>query len=91
MLSNNRKIGRLALREEGENWSAYYAMPDTMEGAIFLSSIRMAIVTESETRKQQFMSLMRDVVADMIEEATGVRPIWREPQAAPEHERSGNA
>ena len=34
-------IGRLAMRVEGELWSAYYAMPNTMEGAVFLGSIAM--------------------------------------------------
>lgn len=33
------KIGRLAMRHEGSNWSAYYAEPGTMEGAIFLGSV----------------------------------------------------
>ncbi len=28
------KIGRLAMRHEGNFWNAYYAMPDTMDGAI---------------------------------------------------------
>jgi hypothetical protein len=35
------QIGRLALREEGEWWNAYYyAMPGTMDGALHLGSIR---------------------------------------------------
>lgn len=85
------KVGRLALRQEGENWVAYYAMPGTMEGAIFLGAIRMGAIVTVPARKEQFMNLMREVVADSIEETTGIRPKWGGAEAAPEHERSGNA
>lgn len=86
------QIGRLAMRAEGDNWCAYYAMPDTMQGAILLGSVRMAIVTRDAARKQAFMALMRDAVADIIEDATGQRPTWpNPPRPAPEHERGGNA
>jgi hypothetical protein len=85
-LGERRKIGRLALRKEGDNWSAYYALPDTMEGALPLASIRMNAVQRIE-RKNAFMALMQDIVADLIEEIVGDRPTWNEPEAAPEHER----
>lgn len=84
------QVGRLAMRHEGENWSAYYAMPGTMEGAIFLGSIRMGAVVDNAERKEAFMLMMRDIVADIIEEHTGYRPTWGGPQTAPEHERAGN-
>ncbi len=84
------KAGRLALREEGDNWNAYYALAETMEGAIFLGSIRMAIVISSADRKREFMQLMRDVVSDILREI-GHRPIWGDPETGPEHERAGNA
>ena len=85
------QVGRLALRVEGENWNAYYAKPATMEGAAFLGSIGMRFVTDNPERKQAFMDMMRDIVADHIQEATGIRPIWGGPETAPEHERSGSA
>lgn len=85
------QVGRLALRHEGELWNAYYAMPGTMEGAIFLGSIRMAAVVDSPARKHAFMDLMRDVVTDVIQEKTGLRPTWGGPETAPEHERGGSA
>lgn len=85
------KIGRLAMRYEGAHWSAYYAMPGTMVGAILLGSIAMRFV-ESADRKQAFMGMMRDAVSDLIEEQTGQRPTWPEgEQPAPEHERAGHA
>lgn len=84
------QVGRLALRIDGDDWKAYYALPDTMEGAIFLGSIRVAAVVASPVRKQDFMNLMRNVVADIIEEKVGIRPDWGGPRTAPEHERSGS-
>lgn len=90
-MSELQQVGRLALRHQGENWNAYYALEGTMEGAVFLGSIRMGAVTTSPKRKQGFIDLMRDVVADILEEKLGVRPEWRDPERAPEHERSGRA
>jgi hypothetical protein len=84
------KVGRLAMRHEGENWNAYYALPDTMEAPIFLGSIRMGAVTNNPTRKQAFMEMMRDIVGDIFEEKLGVRPSWGGPESAPEHERAGS-
>jgi hypothetical protein len=83
-------IGRLALRVEGNLWVAYYALTDTMQDALFLGSINMRFVQQVE-RKQAFMDLMQEAVADIIEEKTGERPTWTMPRSAPEHERSGRA
>lgn len=98
MSKNDVKIGRLAMREEGTMWNAYYAMPDTMEGAIWLGSIAMRFVAHDgqlankrEVRKNAFISMMREAVSDIIEEQTGIRPTWPEGIIlAPEHERSKN-
>lgn len=95
MAEQDQQIGRLAMRREGAWWVAYYAMPDTMDGAILLGQIAMRFVEGGDLqqrRKDAFMQLMRDSVADLFEERFGVRPTWpKGPQAAPEHERSGNA
>ena len=80
-------MGRLALRAEGENWCAYYAVPDSMDQAIPLASIRLQIVDMYPARKAEFMDLMRSVVADLIEKQTGFRPTWQKPIPAPDHER----
>jgi hypothetical protein len=37
------------------------------------------------------MDLMKEAVADIIEQKTGDRPDWRGPRPAPEHERGGSA
>ena len=89
-MSKAQKMGRLAMRHEGNFWNAYYAMPDTMDGALLLGSIAMRFVTNAE-RKYAFLNFMREAVSDLIEEETGARPIWPdEPHPAPEHERSGH-
>jgi hypothetical protein len=88
------QIGRLAMRVEGNFWVAYYAMPDTMEGAIELGRIAMAAVgPENLERKQMYMGMMRDFVSDMLNDRIGHRPEWPEPEGrpAPQHERSGKA
>jgi hypothetical protein len=86
-----QQVGRLAMREEGDNWNAYYALPDTMEKAIFLGSIRMGAIVSNADRKNAFMDMMRDIVADLIEEKTGTRPTWSGPAEAPEHEKAGHS
>jgi hypothetical protein len=90
-LKKMEQIGRLAMRREGAFWNAYYAMPDTMEGAILLGTIAMEFVEGHQDRKDIFMSLMKEAVTDIIEDKTGTRPEWPEPpHRAPEHERSGS-
>ncbi len=86
------QIGRIALREEGPNWVAYYAKPDTMDDAIFLGSIVMTAVAgiNNKPRREAFIDLMRSIITDIIEKQTGKSPVWGE-KLASEHERSGNA
>jgi hypothetical protein len=82
--------GRLALREEGSLWVAYYALPETMDNAIFLGSIRMAFVVGHPDRKAAFMALMKEALSDLVEESVGARLEWPNPERpAPEHERGG--
>lgn len=81
-MKDHQQIGRLAMREEGDLWNAYYAMPDSMKDAIFLGSIKLRFI-QNETMKKLFMDLMRESVGDLIEEQTGVRPVWGGPKSAP--------
>ena len=85
-----KKMGRLALRHEGTMWNAYYALPNTMEGALPLGSIAMSGVVDNPERKHAFQQMMTDMVADILEERFGVRPIM-EVHQAPEHERGGHS
>ncbi len=83
------KIGRLAMRVEGDNWTAYYALENTMDGAIYLGQIKLRFVAD-KARKNAFMGMMKEAVSDILEEASGTRPTWPEgPHVAPEHERAG--
>lgn len=84
------QLGRLALRKEGQLWCAYYALPDTMDGAIFLGSIQVAAI-EDERIKYAFIDIMRRVLSNILEEKTGGAPEWGGPEPAPEHERCGEA
>jgi hypothetical protein len=90
-IARSKKMGRLAMRHEGNFWNAYYALPDTMEGAILLGSIQMRFVTD-EARKNLFMALMQEAVSDLLVHIVGERPTWpNEPVTAPPHERAGHS
>ena len=80
------------MRVEGDFWNAYYALPNTMDNALLLGSIRMQFV-QDESAKQIFMALMRDAVSDILKDATGADPLWPDPfgRPAPQHERAGRA
>ncbi|MEM1289774.1 MAG: hypothetical protein AAGH60_15605 [Pseudomonadota bacterium] len=90
-MSESEPVGRLAMRVEGDWWVAYYAHPTTMENAVRLGSVLMALVQDQE-RKERFFMLMREGVSALIEEGTGGTLSWPEgPKPAPEHERAGRA
>lgn len=84
-------IGRLAMRQEGDFWNAYYALRETMDGALLVGSIVMGAITNNPKHKEIFLSLMVSVVSDLIKHETGHMPTWGEPETAPEHERAGSA
>lgn len=86
-----RQIGRIAYRHEGENWNAYYALPDTMKGALYLGSIRMGLITQNDAIKNAFIAVMREAVGELMKQAGLPGAEWREPIAAPEHERAGHS
>ena len=85
------RLGRFALREEGESITGYYAAPETMDGAFLLFSVPRH-VAEVPGVKDAIFTFGRRIISEMVFEVTGVRPTWPEgPQPAPEHERSGRA
>jgi len=86
--SQLQQVGRLALRVEGAYWNAYYAKPDTMDGAILLGSIQFSIIAQNETHKQAFMNMMRAVVGDLLSGIAKAPVTWLDPVKAPEHERT---
>ena len=89
-MTSEKQVGRLAFRVEGDKWTCYYAMPDTMKGAIWMGSIMMSIVRDKE-RKEMFMEIMRLALNNFLKERMGHSvESWNE-HPAPESERSGSA
>jgi hypothetical protein len=82
------QIGRLAIREIKDEVRFYYAMPDTMKGALLLGTIRATLLRRQDvSRFHALISIYRSAVADIIEAQTGHRPTFDDPATAPEHER----
>ncbi len=79
------QVGRIAFRVEGAWWVAYYALPDSMENALELARIRMAIIRDHPQRRDSFMKLIQSFVKEIVPafETAAQQP-------APEHERSGH-
>lgn len=84
------QVGRIALRIEGSNWNAYWALPDTMDGATFIASTRLSVVYGKPERKAQFVAFVRAAISDLFQEHWGKRPEWPDPEGrpAPAHERT---
>jgi hypothetical protein len=80
-----QRAGRIAFRVEGRQWVAYWALPDTMDDAIWLGAIHMALVKD-EDRKRTFMALIESAVVEVFPELVEMRE-----ERAPEHERAGIA
>jgi hypothetical protein len=85
-----QQAGRLALRVEGNWWVAYFALPDTMTGAVEIGRIAMAAVQRKKS-KAAFMDLCKTFVVDVIRDRTGAKAELWTTRPAPEHERSGRA
>lgn len=87
------KVGRLALRVEGEWWVAYWApRQQDMRGAVMLGTIRMSVVGPPGAPVYEgFVELMRVAFGNMVEDVTGRQPSWGGLEPAPESERSGRA
>jgi hypothetical protein len=83
-------IGRLALREEGDFWNAYWAPHiDSMEGSVLIGCIRLNVVKGKI--HEDFIELMKNSFEVITEETIGQTPTWSKPRTAPENERGGNA
>lgn len=87
-----QQVGRVAFRHEGDYWNAYYALPDTMDGALLIASIHMGAVSggDNEFRKIAFMELAKGIANDILRAAGHPITMDGQPHAAPEHERAGH-
>jgi hypothetical protein len=81
MSGNLNPVGRLALRVEGEWWVAYYALPNTMAGAIEMARIGMPIVQDAD-RRAAFKELMKSFVDEVIGPPSDAPRVWEEQPAA---------
>ena len=90
-MDQETEIGRLAFREEGAFWVAYFAGPGTMDQAVVLGSIRMNVIQACPEHKAAFVTLMRGVLDTAFAEMFGAVPEWRGAQPAPDHERTKKA
>jgi hypothetical protein len=82
-------IGRLAFRVENNFWVAYYAMPNTMEGAIEMGRIALTIV-ENADRKRAFMDIMKSALGDFFRSKFDAEGITWIEKPAPEREDSSS-
>jgi hypothetical protein len=84
------EIGRLAFRQEGGMWNAYWAPnQNNMDKALLIGSIRLSTV-EGKIR-EDFMDLMKASFDNIVKDRLGRKPTWSKPRPAPESERGGNA
>jgi hypothetical protein len=87
----NIQVGRLALRDEGDAIRAYYAQPNTMEGALLLFTLNPNVAHFPDVRDKA-LDFGRHIVTEIIFSITGDRPVWpTAPVVAPEHEKTGKA
>ena len=86
------EVGRLALREEGEFWSAYWCpFKDTMDGALALGQIRLSLVGEAGSPVYvAFVALQRLAFEKVCQDVMGQTPTWGATRPAPENEREGH-
>lgn len=85
------KVGRVAIRHEGEFINAYWAQPDAMENATLLGSMRYALVAADNDVFEAFKELMQFAAQIFLKTALNADAKFGNEEPAPEHERSGHA
>lgn len=76
---------RIAIRDEGKQVSAYYAEPDTMEGAVWIGSLSKALM--NTVVLEEWIKVLTGAIDTL---SGGQLESW-EAQPAPEHERGGHS
>lgn len=82
---------RIAFRVEGPMIHAYFAAPETMEGAQLLGGILKNICDEDRAVWEGFKALMRQAMTSVMRAAIGVEAAEFVEEPAPENERAGSA
>jgi hypothetical protein len=88
---SKKQVGRLAFRREGPHWTAYWAEPDTMQNAVWLGAVPIAVAERHPDLRERWMTLMRDLVTVILREQGVPLAGWGGEQPAPAHERSGHS
>jgi hypothetical protein len=91
-MSDDRKVTigvRVAIRKEGARVNAYLAKEGSMDNAMLVSFIPLALAERGEFF-ERWKNLMSDMLRHMVEEFFDQTPEMIE-QRAPESERSGTA
>ena len=82
------EAGRLALREDGEFWVAYFAPLDSMEGAMPLASIGLRFLPG---RRAEFITLAKALLGDMLSASGLTISEWGGEDKPLDSERTRNA
>lgn len=69
------RAGRLMFRVQEDMWIAYFGV-DGDEEIVRLGAISVNAIGQSDERKQAFMTLMKEVTSDLLEEVLGERIVW---------------
>jgi hypothetical protein len=85
------QVGRILLRREGDWWVARFGQIGTQAGAVELARMRMHLAQADPKVKEAFIQLSRLMMSRAIIDTLGTAPIWKDPERAPEHERSGTS
>lgn len=77
---------RVAIRTEGEFYKAYIAQTETMEGALLVGSIQSDIATQFPELRDQFVTLMTNLITLVATDVMGCPPSSIVKQQAPASE-----
>jgi len=78
-VTEQRQIGRLTFRVEDDLMVARYALPDTMDGALFLGALALPIARVPRF-KAVFVKMMQDALERILLDSAGVKPTWDGPK-----------
>lgn len=82
---------RIAIREEGTFLNAYIAQPGSLEKAILLASMRVAVARMDPSILERWKVLLTEMFNATLKDTFGVEAEEFVEQSAPPGERSGSA
>jgi hypothetical protein len=82
---------KLALRQEGYWWVAYFDQLKSGEDRVEIGRILMGVAQQEPAIKAKFIELNQMILEGVLKRIGIAAPFWNDPEPAPENERSGNA